>query len=113
MFSQTLKEQVSETLDLFIETRNSDVTLMITLWERYYPEYIQHVDGVVHIKLLDLYELPRESTIVRIRAQIQNDEGKYLPTEWKIAKQRGINEDAWKKSLGYYVESNNQLRLAI
>lgn len=114
--NQTLKMQVEEVLDLFLEARNSDITLLIKLWERYYPDSINFPGGDFkrqdpYVFLRDLYELPREDNVKRIRAKIQNQEGKYLPTEWKIAEQRGINEERWKKYLGYKVDDKSQIRM--
>ena len=41
-------------------------------------------------------EMPREDSIKRTRAMIQNKEKKFLPTNWKIAKKRKIKENEWR-----------------
>lgn len=83
------------------ESRNSDITLMIEIWEKYYPNYIKKgSSGERGVWLKDLYTLPREDSVKRLRAQFNHD-GKYFPTDWKIAKGRGIKEDVWRKELGY------------
>lgn len=111
--NQSLRSQVEQTLECYPETRNSDIALTIQIWHSFYSSYLQ-LDNrgkeYASIQLLFLYELPREDNIRRLRAQIQNQEKEYLPTSWEIAKQRGINEDVWKKSLGYFVENSNQMR---
>lgn len=82
------------------ETRNSDITLMIELWKRFYPEEV--IGGGLYLKAL--YDLPRESDIGRVRRHIQGDETRpvairYLPTSEQVAKQRRINEAIWWLSM--------------
>lgn len=100
--SKTIKEMVEACLRNIPETRNSDVTLMIAVWKRYYPSRIHQseISGQERIYLKDLYDLPREDNIKRVRAQF-NSEGKYYPTDWKVAKVRGLKEDEWRVALGY------------
>ncbi len=93
---ENLKTQVETILREFPESRNSDITLMIELWKRYYPDTV--ITEGLYLK--DLYDLPRESAIGRVRRSIQNDakrtaEMRYLPTSKEVAKQRGINESIW------------------
>lgn len=90
---KTMKKQVEFCLRNFPETRNSDVTLLIKLWEHFHG-----VRGAVEVSRL--YDLPREDGVKRVRAQF-NELGKYYPTDWRIAKARGIEEDAWRVSMGY------------
>lgn len=83
------------------ETRNSDITLMIEVWRRYFPQRVKRGQtGEEGIWLKDLYDLPREDNIKRERAKF-NAEGKYYPTDWKVAKARGIKEDEWRVVNGY------------
>lgn len=101
-----LNTMVEEILRNIPETRNSDITLMIEIWKRYFTQKIKKGStGEEGIWLRDLYELPREDAVKRVRASF-NHEGKYFPTEWKVAKHRGINEDEWRIALGYPVKSN-------
>lgn len=84
------------------ETRNSDVTLSITLWKKYYSELIfTSKSSVDYIPLSRLYELPREDNIKRIRAKIQNIERKFLPTSEVVFLKRAANSKEWRKFLGY------------
>lgn len=48
------------------------------------------------IELGKIMDLPREDNIKRIRAKIQNEEHKYLPTTLEVARQRKISEEEWK-----------------
>lgn len=83
------------------ESRNSDITLMIEIWKKYYPQRLKETKtGELGVYLKDLYDLPREDGVKRIRASF-NHEGKYFPTDWKVAKGRGIKEDVWRQELGY------------
>lgn len=104
--AKTIKEMVEACLRNIPETRNSDITLMIEVWKRYYPQRISTVqDARLGVALASLYDLPREDNIKRVRATF-NHEGKYYPTDWKVAKGRGIKEDEWRVALGYPAKSN-------
>ena len=92
-----LKNQVESVLESNDQTRNSDITLTIEIWKAYYPHKV--ADGTVALN--DLYDLPREDNVKRIRAKIQNEEGRFLPTNEDIRKKRGISEEKWRKWLGY------------
>jgi len=96
----TLNKQVERTLEDFPETRNSDIALTIQIWETYYPEYLENG----WVKIENLYDLPREDNVKRIRARIQNVEGRLLPTSEAVVKQRRINEDRWRDAMGYALE---------
>ena len=99
---KNLKAKVLAVLESNPETRNSDIALTIELWRRYYPNTILiGTSGVEGVRLKDLYDLPREDNVKRVRAQIQNVEHLYLPTSWEVAKQRKINEDRLREAMGY------------
>lgn len=103
-----LREQVETILKDVPETRNSDITLMIQIWKRFYPGRLKKTStGDLGVYLKDLYDLPREDNIKRIRAQF-NAEYKYLPTDYKIMKQRRINEEMWRRALGYVSRNHNE-----
>lgn len=95
-------EMVDRILRNVPEARNSDITLMIEIWRHYYPSRIitSATSGAQAVRLSDLYTLPREDAIKRERAAL-NAEGKYYPTDWEVAKGRGIKEDEWRVALGY------------
>jgi hypothetical protein len=94
---KTLKEKVEYVLKRSEKSRNSDTTLMIEIWKWFYSE---HLSGD-SIPLKSLYEVPNQDDVKRLRAYWQNDKLMYLPTVWEVAKQRKINEEVWKKALGY------------
>lgn len=101
MLDKALKRQIERCLSDYPETRNSDIALTIKVWEVYYPQYlIKAKNGDYGIYIKYLYELPRQDNVKRIRANF-NSRGLYLPTEWKIAKQRKINEEKWRVYMGY------------
>lgn len=90
-----LKEQVRVVLRSDPETRNSDITLTIRIWQRFYG-----VNDLINV--YNLYDLPREDNVKRIRAKFceQRKDWAY-PTSLKIAKRRGIKEEEWRQALGY------------
>jgi hypothetical protein len=99
--TEKIKGKVEHCLRNFPETRDSDITLTIKLWAVFYGDMLRKdEEGSISVKLKYLFELPREDNIKRVRAQF-NSEGKYFPTNWKVAKARGIKEDEWRLSLGY------------
>ncbi len=94
----TLKEQVEDILKIYPETRNSDIKLTLNIWVKYFPKQIKFVEGERYIKLKDLYSLPREDNVKRIRAKF-NERGDYLPTNPEVLKQRGLKEKEWKQDM--------------
>ena len=103
-----LYDQIEYILKNNSDTRNSDIHLTIAIWKHWHEENLFYVNGELAVMLKDLYELPREDNIKRIRAKIQNEEHKYLPTEWKIAETRGFKEDEWRVLLGYTTKDFNK-----
>lgn len=86
-----LKLQVEAVLQDEPETRNSDIALTIAVWRRFY--------GVVDsVDVEDLYKLPREDNVKRLRAMF-NAEGRFLPTRWDVAKRRGIEMARWRTAM--------------
>lgn len=102
---KTLKQQVETVLREFPEARNSDITLMIELWKKYYSELMIHNGlGDFSIELKELYQLPREDLIGRARRLIQSDKSRiielrYLPTDPEVLRQRKINEEEWREAM--------------
>ena len=92
-----LKTRVLKVLEEQPATRNSDIALTLAIWRKYYDGIIITApSGVQGVKLEDLFRLPREDNVKRVRAHIQNDLGKFLPTSWEVAKQRKIEEATWR-----------------
>lgn len=101
---RTLKGMVEEILRDIPATRDNDIKLMIEVWRRFYPEKFNWNDkGETYIFLIDLYTLPREDNVKRIRALFQNDPERpmYPPTSLAVALERGMEETAWRRALGY------------
>lgn len=97
-----LSDKVEYVLRKYEEARNDDIQLTILVWQEFY-----NVSD--SIALNQMFKLPRESAIVRIRASIQNAEGKYWPTNIAVARKRGIEEVAWQEYMRE--RSNPQQRL--
>lgn len=97
-----LKTKVEQILSNYEAARNSDITLMLLLWEQFFPEYIEiSRSGRKMVDIKALYDLPREDNIKRVRAEIQNVERRYLPTDIMIFIKRARLSDEWKQVLGY------------
>lgn len=90
----TLEQKVERTLTNYPETRNSDIELTIKIWENFHD-----VKDTVQVR--KMFDLPREDNIKRIRARIQNDQHRLLPTSEKVARQRKMNIAKWRERLGY------------
>jgi len=86
MMLTQLKSQVKLCLKNEPSTRNSDITLTIRIWQQFH-------DINSSIQLSQLYDLPRQSSIKRIRAEFQNKLGMFLPSVWTVARQRRINRN--------------------
>lgn len=108
-----LRDMVETVLKDVEVTRNSDITLTVEIWKRYYPNEVLTTSRgeATGIFIEALYRLPREDNVKRIRAKIQNEEKKYLPTDPEVRKKRSISEDEWYAYLGYAVRNPNQERL--
>lgn len=108
-----LKDMVETVLKDVEITRNSDITLTVEIWKRYYPSDVLTTSRgeATGIFIEALYRLPREDNVKRIRAKIQNEEKKYLPTDPEVRKKRKISEEAWYDYLGYARRNPNQTEL--
>lgn len=82
------------------KSRNSDIRLTQYIWWTYNRESVKRIDGQYYVALADLFDLPREDNIKRIRAKIQNEEKLYLPTDPAVAKKRGRLIEEWREYLG-------------
>jgi hypothetical protein len=99
-----LKNQVYNCMVSVPLARNCDVTLCNAVWRAYYHSCIFLApEGGQAVRLNDLYVLPNIDHISRIRRKIQEG-GKLLPTNSEVRKKRHINEEEWRKFLGYNPE---------
>jgi len=96
-----LYKKIIHCLIKYPETRNSDLELTRKIWGEYYGHYLDWINDTTVIPLKNLNLVPTQDSIKRIRAMIQNDEKRFLPTDWRIAKKRGWEEIEWRKELGY------------
>jgi hypothetical protein len=106
-----LEQQIRHTLAMDEKSRNSDIRLTQMLWWNHYRSYMKMIDGKVYVNVANLFDLPREDNIKRIRAKIQNELKEFLPTDPSIAKKRGWQEDEWRKFLGYPVAGEDNQTL--
>lgn len=92
---QNLRDKVLNRLEILPATRDSDITLMIAVWQKFYPDFVKDA----RVRLEDLYHLPNHESVKRIRALIQNDKDnpRYLPNTWEVAEKRGINRAVWER----------------
>lgn len=99
-----LFDKVKEVLRILPHTRNNDAALVVAIWSLFYANKSCVGDGVTAFTVDAITELggkiAKFESIRRARQVIQNDEGLYLPTTWKVAKGRRINEDKWKRAMG-------------
>lgn len=94
-----------EVLETNPETRNSDQYLTLCIWNRYFPDLLfKNEKGEPCVTLKNIMSLPKEDSIKRIRAVIQNTENKWLPTNPDVAKRRLINEEVWRDYIGSSTE---------
>lgn len=90
-----LKKQVAKILQEYPETRNSDITLTIKIWQTFYG-----VGEIIEVK--SLYDLPREDNVKRIRAKFCEEKKRWAyPTSLQVALKRKIKEQEWRIALGY------------
>jgi len=101
MLKNILFQRVQSILGMFPETRNSDIKLTQKLWSYYFPQFMVNNPNGEMIFIRDLFELPSQDDIKRIRAKIQNEQRRYLPTDIKIMIKRAKNSKEWKTFLGY------------
>lgn len=95
-----LDGKVRFVLEHYPDTRNSDIRLTQVIWYVYCKDKVQFIGDEAVVALKDMYELPREDNVKRIRAKIQNEEHLFVPTVWEVAKRRGMKEDDWRGYLG-------------
>lgn len=98
----TLKNKVLELLKSCNKCREDDAHLTMHIWVKYHPNKVRlDEDGHHYVYLSDIGGLPREDHVKRVRAIIQNVEGKYLPLNEEVRRKRKISEAEWRKYLGY------------
>ena len=74
-----LVKQIEFILNTVPESRNSDITLTTEIWKYYFPKSLVDTNFGEAVLIRDLFDLPREDNVKRVRAKIQNEERRYLP----------------------------------
>lgn len=97
MNSREVKDKVENIMETHPETRNSDTLLMLRLWESYDAIKINVTDQKAK-------ELTKPSTISRVRREIQNEEGRFLPTLPGVLVRRRIEEEKIRR---FYSDMKN------
>lgn len=92
---KTLKDKIRDILERKEQARNSDKFLIWYFWK--YEEGIDSLDDFVEFK-----EGKSSRSIVRARAEIQNDDGEFLPTKEEVIRKRRIKEEKIRE---YYSQS--------
>lgn len=88
----TKLSKVAYVMNLYPETRNSDITLQLKYWE----EFQGYKQGdIVHPE--KMYELERLTSIARARAKIANEYKLYLPTSERVKRYRQDKEEIEKE----------------
>lgn len=86
-----ITEAVVSVLENDPESRNDDRRLTFKVLQK-----LKGKKGpVLELKLRQLRKLPAFATITRVRAVIQNELNKYLPTLPEVRRQRRITEETW------------------
>lgn len=98
----TLRRMIIETLSEYPSSRDSDIILTQLIWCKYYKDKIKFLDKEAYFNIKDLFDLPNQESIKRIRAIIQNTENRYLPMSEKVRKERRIKEQQVRMELGYH-----------
>jgi len=87
------KEQVEYLLERYENTRNNDFYLQL-LWLKIFG-------GVKNMPWINWEQIKKLSgklqTVARVRRKIQNEEGKYLPTDPEVLARRQRRERAYRK----------------
>jgi len=84
-----VKTKVAWVLNLFPHTRNSDISLTLKYWELYHSDLFN--PNAMNPR--DMFKMERETTIVRVRAKIQN-EYKLFPADENVRRRRRALEES-------------------
>jgi len=86
------KDVVELVLDADPDSRDDDLRLLLAVW---------NVQGVnIDLTPFQLEYMFNAESITRARRKIQNNEGKFPPTSYAVAKRRGINEELLREYYG-------------
>lgn len=105
----TLKDKVEHCLNKYTDSRNSDTKLINCVYVEFYNsflfktrvtegEWVDKEKEVYAVTLLNMYELPNPSHIIRWRQKL-NEQGKYLPTDESVIVIRKKQEKMWREEM--------------
>lgn len=97
----TMEAKIRGVLQRDEASRNSDIRLTQVYWWTHHKDLMQDADTKPYVYLGDLWKLPSQDGIKRVRAKIQNEKNEYLPTDPKVREKRSISEQEWRAYLGY------------
>ena len=86
------KDLVEDVLEHDESCRDDDLLLLLAVWKAQGVEI-----DLDHVELETMFNA---ESITRARRKIQNNEGKFPPTSYAVAKRRGINEDLLREHYG-------------
>lgn len=95
----TLAQMVGIVLDERPETRNDDKLLWLWVCSTFFPGSFLRVDGINYLRVKDILDLPSQDSIKRTRAEYQNEEKMFLPTDPKVLEGRSRNSKNWKEHI--------------
>jgi hypothetical protein len=93
------KQRVYDILKNHPQTRDCDKTLTVFYWWKFQRSLLVHnsKDDKWYVPLSNVPKLDSEDKISRIRRKIQNTEGRFFPTQARVARKRGVNMEHWRK----------------
>jgi len=96
-----IREMIIYCLENFPETRNSDIALTLKVWQYFTDKVVWSEKTNSHwVQIKDLFDLPREDHIKRVRASL-NAVGMFMPTDPKVIEARNKSKKQWREELGY------------
>lgn len=100
-----MKRLVFDVLSKDEMSRNDDWRLVLLVLERMGEQMVRSGEVLVwHIDLNRTRGIQRFETVRRVRQEIQNVDGKWLPTDPNVLVRRKIREDAIREYYGEYSE---------
>lgn len=87
-----ITKAVVQVLESDPESRNDDRRLTFKVLQQLKGD---SSSNIFVLKLRELDKLPAFTTIARVRAVLQNELNKYLPTSPEVRRKRRISEETW------------------
>jgi hypothetical protein len=110
-----LRAQVGYVLSHYPAARDADVRLAHLVWQIFYPEYVEGE----WVRLRDMYQLPRQISITRTRATIQNAYGLFQPSASVATRRRVLRDETkaqvvadkpWPPVLSIYADESSKTK---